>query len=120
MQFSFSNSTTNSCYILEVEVDVMSKIDKIEKELKEFHKQLLAEYIAKAIETTHRVYKKDDLECYKFFYNSSGDTFIYSEKEQEEIYNLVDSILTNKYSLLVANDAFVDNHIYLVDLRWEV
>ena len=50
MQFSFSNSTSNSCYILEVEVDVMSKIDKIEKEyLKEFHKQLLAEYIAKQL-----------------------------------------------------------------------
>ena len=59
--------------------------------------------IIATLETTHRVYKKDDLECYKYFYNSSGDSFIYSEKEQEEIYNLVDSILTNKYSLLVAS-----------------
>lgn len=70
----------------------------------------LAEYIAKIIEVKHRFYKKDELESYKYFYNSSEDSFIYNKNEEREIYNLVDSILTNKYNLLVANNAFDDKH----------
>ena len=97
----------------------MSKYDKAEREIREFHKRWLAEYIAKIIEVKHRIYKKDDLESYKYFYNSSEDSFIYSKEEEREIYNMVDSILTGKYNLLVANNAFDDKHIYLVDLGKE-
>lgn len=97
----------------------MSKFEKMEKEIREFHKAWLAEYIAKTIEVKHRIYKKDNLESYKYFYNSSEDSFIYSKAEEREIYNMVDSILTDKYNLLVANNAFDDTHIYLVDLGKE-
>ena len=61
----------------------------------------------------------DELESYKYFFNSSEDSFIYNKDEEREIYNLVDSILTDKYNLLVANNAFDDKHIYLVDLGKE-
>ena len=97
----------------------MSKYDKAEREIREFHKRWLAEYIAKTIEVKHRIYKKDNLESYKYFYNSSEDSFIYSKDEEREIYNMVDSILTGKYNLLVANNSFDDTHIYLVDLGKE-
>ena len=97
----------------------MSKYDKVEREIREFHKRWLAEYIAKTIEIKHRIYKKDNLESYKYFYNSSEESFIYSKEEEREIYNMVDSILTGKYNLLVANNAFDDKHIYLVDLGKE-
>lgn len=97
----------------------MSKFEKMEKEIREFHKLWLAEYIAKTIEVKHRIYKKDELESYKYFFNSSEDSFIYNKDEEREIYNLVDSILTDKYNLLVANNAFDDKHIYLVDLGKE-
>ena len=63
--------------------------------------------------------KKATIEGYKYFYNSSEDSFIYSKEEEREIYNHVDSILTDKYNLLVANNAFDDKHIYLVDLGKE-
>lgn len=97
----------------------MSKYEKAEREIREFHKVWLAEYIAKTIDVKHRIYRKDDLESYKYFYNSSEDSFIYSKEEEREIYNMVDSILTEKYNLLVANNAFDDTHIYLVDLGKE-
>lgn len=79
----------------------MSKFEKMEKEIREFHKLWLAEYIAKTIEIKHRIYKKDELESYKYFSNSSEDSFIYSKDEEREIYNLVDSILTEKYNLFL-------------------
>ena len=97
----------------------MSKFEKMEKEIKEFHKVWLAEYIAKMIEIKHRIYKQAKVESYKYFYNSSEDSFIYSKDEEREIYNNVDRILTNSYNLLVANNAFDDTHIYLVDLGKE-
>ena len=97
----------------------MSKYNKAEREIREFHKRWLAEYIAKTIEVKHRIYKKNNLESYKYFYNSSEDSFIYTKDEEREIYNLVDSILIGKYNLLVANNAFDDKHIYLVDLGKE-
>ncbi len=97
----------------------MSKFEKMEKEIREFHKLWLAEYIAKTIEVKHRIYKKDELESYKYFYNSSEDSFIYNKDDEREIYNLVDFILTDKYNLLVANNAFDDKHIYPVDLEKE-
>ena len=49
----------------------MSKFEKMEKEIREFHKLWIAEYIAKTIEVKHRIYKKDELESYKYFFNSS-------------------------------------------------
>ena len=58
----------------------MSKFEKMEKEIREFHKAWLAEYIAKTIEVKHRIYKKDNLESYKYFYNSSEDSFIYRDR----------------------------------------
>ena len=97
----------------------MSKYNKAEREIREFHKRWLAEYIAKTIEVKHRIYKKNNLESYKYFYNSSEDSFIYTKDDEREIYNLVDSILIGKYNLLVANNAFDDKHIYLVDLGKE-
>lgn len=97
----------------------MSKFENMEKEIREFHKLWLAEYIAKTIEVKHRIYKKNELESYKYFFNSSEDSFIYNKDEEREIYNLVDSILTDKYNLLVANNAFDDKRIYLVDLGKE-
>ena len=97
----------------------MSKYNKAEREIREFHKRWLAEYIAKTIEVKHRIYKKNNLESYKYFYNSSEDSFIYTKDEEREIYNLVDSILIGKYNLLVANNAFDETHIYLVDLGKE-
>lgn len=39
----------------------MSKFEKMEKEIREFHKLWLAEYIAKTIEVKHRIYKKVDV-----------------------------------------------------------
>ena len=97
----------------------MSKYEKAEREIRDFHKRWLAEYIAKTIEVKHRIYKRNNLESYQYFYNSSEDSFIYTKEEEREIYNLVDSILTEKYNLLVANNAFDDKHIYLVDLGKE-
>lgn len=79
----------------------MSKFEMMEKEIREFHKLWLAEYIAKTIEIKHRIYKKDELESYKCFYNSSEDSFIYSKDEEREKYNLVDSIFTEKYNLFL-------------------
>ena len=97
----------------------MSKFEQAEREIREFHKVWLAEYIAKMIEIKYRIYKKATVEGYKYFYNSSEDSFIYSKEEEREIYNHVDSILTDKYNLLVANNVFDDKHIYLVDLGKE-
>ena len=37
----------------------------------------------------------------------------------ELVYDLVDDILTRKYGLLIANNAFDGKRIYLVDLRKE-
>lgn len=97
----------------------MNKFKKVEQEIRAFHKRWLAEYIAKTIEIKYRVYNNNNLESYSRFYNSCEDSFIYSKEEELDIYNMVDSILTNEYNLLVANDAFNDNNIYLVDLRKE-
>ena len=81
-----------------------------------FHKRWLD--IAKKIEVKHCIYKRNNLESYQHFYNSSEDSFIHTKDEEREIYNF-DSILTEKYNLLVANNAFDDKHSYLVDLGKE-
>ena len=70
----------------------MSKFEQAEREIREFHKVWLAEYIAKMIEIKHRIYKKAAVEDYKYFYNSSEDSFVYNKEEEREIYNHVDSI----------------------------
>lgn len=97
----------------------MNKFRRMEKEIREYHKMWLAEHIAKMIEIKYRIYNKDVLESYQHFYNSSEDSFMYNKEEEIEIYNYVDDILTNKYGLLIANKAFSEKNICLVDLRKE-
>lgn len=97
----------------------MSKIEIVENEIRIFHKSWLAEYVAKAIEIYNRVYIDEDIGNYQQIYNSCLDEFIYSDEERKEIYDFVDDILTRKYGLLIANNAFDGKHIYLVDLRKE-
>lgn len=98
----------------------MNKIEQIESEIRKFHKDWLAQYIAKVIEITYRVDGNPKVDSYQQFYNSCLDTIIYSKKEKKQIFNKVDDILTNKYRLLIVNKAFNDKHIYLVEIGKEV
>ena len=94
----------------------MNKEQQLENEIRQFHKQWIAEYIAKVIELKYRIYGNDKNNSYTAIYNSCRDTLVYSLEERKQIYQQVDDILTNKYQLIVANCAFDDECIYLVDI----
>ena len=94
----------------------MKKRKQFEKEIRQFHKQWIAEYIAKVIELKYRIYGNNKNDSYTSIYNSCSDTLIYSLEERKQIYQQVDDILTNKYQLIVANCAFDEECIYLVDI----
>ena len=97
----------------------MSKFKKAEREIREFHKELLAQYIAKIIEIKHRIYKIHSIDSFQHILITTNNSFNYSIAEQKEIYNLVDSLLIEEHNLLIANEAFNDSHIYLVDIGKE-
>lgn len=93
----------------------MKKTIQVEKEMREFHKVWFSEYVAKVLEIEHRVYGNNACNSYNAVYSSCIDAIIYSEEEKEEIYEIVDSILTNKYKLLFAHNN-LDESTYLVDI----
>ena len=97
----------------------MNKIKQEEKETKEAYKLFLAEFIAKTVEIKYRLYKKSTVENYEHIFNSCLDTFPLSNVEKQQIYDNVDSILIEKYHLLVANEAFNEEVIHLVSLKEE-
>lgn len=98
----------------------MNKLKQEEKELKEFYKLCLAEYIAKAVEIKYRLYGKATVESYQHIYNTCQDTIVLNDVEKQEIYNMADDILTNKYDILIANEAFNEDVIHLVNIKEEV
>lgn len=95
----------------------MNKNKLVEQEIKQFHQQWIAEYIAKVVEIEHRIYGNEKGHSYKSIYKSCLDTITYNKKEQEDIYKHVDDILTNDYQLIIVNGAFDEDIIYLVDLN---
>lgn len=99
--------------------DVVDKTQEVEKEIKLFHKYWLAVYISRVIETEHRIYGNEKANSYNAVYNSCLDVINYNDEEKKEIYDLVDDILEEKYSLLFAHNK-LDTPIYLVDLNEEV
>ena len=98
---------------------VVDKTQEIEKEIREFHKYWLAVYIARVIETINRTCGNENASSYNAVYNSCQDVINYTNEEKEEIYELVDNILEEKYMLLFAHKE-LDKPIYLVDLNEEV
>ena len=93
----------------------MKKINLIKKEEEQSHNQFLAYIIADMIYIHYKHYKNEKFESYNQVYHSSMQFINYSEKEQEEIYKNVDSILEAKYDLFFAHNE-KDESIYLVDI----
>lgn len=87
----------------------------IKKEEEQSHKKFLAYIIADMIYIHYKHYKNEKFESYDQVYHSSMQFIHYSEKEQEEIYKNVDSILEEKYDLFFAHNE-KDEPIYLVDI----
>ena len=85
----------------------MNKEEKLEREIRKYHKYLLAQYIAKVIELTYHTYGSPKLDSYQQFYNSCLDTQVYNKLDQKKIFNCVDDILTKEYRLLIANKAYL-------------
>lgn len=94
----------------------MNDIVHLEDELKSYYKLWLAEYVAKTIEVKHRFFG-NDLESYDSILNSCHDSLYLTKEEEKELFDKVDSILTKKYNLLVANDAFNEDKVHLIDLE---
>lgn len=79
-----------------------TKNSNFKRAIKEYYKRMFGEYIAKMIEIKHSIYKKKYDDGFQHFYNSSINSFIFSEEEVKEIYEYVDAILISKYNLLIA------------------
>lgn len=94
----------------------MNEVEQAEDEIKSYYKQWLAEYVAKVLEIKHRFFG-NDLESYESIFDSCHDSFYLTKEEEKEIFDKVDSILTKKYNLLVANDAFNEDKVHLIDLE---
>lgn len=78
----------------------MSKEELIEKEIRVFHKELMANYISKVIEVEFRVNGRCD--NFKTIYNSCQDAIIYSKEELDELFHQVKFILQTKYNLILS------------------
>ena len=93
----------------------MNEIETMKAEEEISHKKFLAYLIADMIYIHYKHYKNSNFESYNQFYHSSMQFINYNKKEQEEIYQNVDSILEEKYDLFFANNE-KDEPIYLVDI----
>lgn len=93
----------------------MSLDELVKFEEEKVHKQLVTRFIAEMIYIHYKHYKNEKFESYNQVYHSSMQFIHYSEKEQEEIYKNVDSILEEKYDLFFAHNE-KDEPIYLVDI----
>lgn len=97
----------------------MNKAQEVEKEIRLFHKKWIAEYLAKVIEIEHRIYGNENTNSYNAVYNGCTDVINYGNEEMEEIYDMVDKILEEKYQLIFAHKE-LDKPVYLVDLSEDV
>ena len=95
----------------------MSKEDLIEQEIRQYHKQWFAEYVAKTLEIEHRINGGDKCNSIKIAYNCCLDTIVYTDEEIKEIYQQVYSILQNKYKFIIAGCMDDERHIYLVNTK---
>lgn len=95
----------------------MSKYDLIEQEIRQYHKQWFAEYVAKTLEIEHRINGGDKCNSIKIAYNCCLDTIVYSDEEVKEIYKHVYDILQNKYKFMIADCMNDERHIYLVSTK---
>lgn len=87
-------------------------MNSLEKELKECQIRWLIRYVANVIAIYCKHYGKELNLSYTQLFNSCFDSFNYSEKELETIYDAVDDTLNEEYHLLIANK----DKLVLVDL----
>lgn len=77
------------------------KEEEVASQIKNYHMVWLSVYISKVISIYCKVYGLDELSNYTNVYKTCTDTIVYSEREKQKIYQMVNHIVATKYNLKI-------------------
>lgn len=84
------------------------------QEEERIQKRYIVMYLSIVIDLHYKYYKNEKFETIQQYFNSVS-TIKYSDKEKQEIFREVDSLLEKRYDLFFAHHDW-DKPIYLVDM----